>query len=113
MFVIVLLLTIAALAIGYALFVLRIDLRGLIRKAIGDFEMSVSASFRLYSQRLNAFATLVVLPYIISTNGGFVAQAFNALPEAYRIIAAPFAGMVAFAVVTWARLRIQPAKPHA
>lgn len=113
MFAIVLLLTIAALALAYVYFVLRVDIAGMIRKAIGTFEMSVSESFRLYSQRLNAFVTLVVLPYVISTNGGFVAQVFNALPETYRIIAAPFAGMVAFAVVTWARLRVQPAKPNA
>jgi hypothetical protein len=102
----------AVIVVGFA-FYQHVAIRTLIRNAIGDFEMSVSASFRLYSQRLNAFVTLVVLPYIISTNGGFVAQVFNALPETYRIIAAPFAGMVAFAVVTWARLRIQPAKPNA
>jgi hypothetical protein len=32
----------------------------------------------------------------------------NLLPETYRVIIAPFVGMVAFGVVTWARLHVQP-----
>lgn len=79
----------------------------------GEFVMTVRESFKLYSQKLNAFATLVVLPYIIATNGGFVAQLVALLPEAYRPIAGMLSGGIAFAVVTWARLRIQPSKPNA
>lgn len=100
------------LVVGFA-FYQHVGIRTLIRNAIGTFEMSVAQSFRLYSQRLNAFAMLVVLPYIVASNGGFVAQIVEHLPETYRIIAAPFVGMIGFAVVTWARLRIQPAKPNA
>lgn len=77
------------------------------------FEMSVRASLRLYSQRLNVFVTLVLLPYIITTNGGFVAEAVSYLPERYRVFLAPFAGLAAFWVVTWARLRTQEKKDGA
>lgn len=79
-----------------------------IHRITGNFEMSVTRSFRLYSQRVNAFVSLVVLPYIIASNGGFLAQAAELLPPAYRVIAAPFVGLIAFAIVTWARLHIQP-----
>jgi hypothetical protein len=79
-----------------------------IRRITDNFEMSIKSSFRLYSQRLNVFVMLVVLPYIVASNGGFIAQLVNMLPETVRVIAAPFVGMAAFGVVTWARLHIQP-----
>lgn len=79
-----------------------------VRRITDNFEMSIKSSFRLYSQRINVLFTLVVLPYIVASNGGFVAQAVNLLPETFRVIIAPFVGMVAFGLVTWARLHIQP-----
>lgn len=81
-----------------------------IRRIRGELEMSVRESFRLYSQKLNAFVTLFLLPYIIASNGGFIASIVERLPETYRIVLAPFVGAIAFGVVTWARLRIQPPK---
>lgn len=99
-----LILLIAIVALAIVAFVRR----DLLRKAFGELEMSVTKSFRLYSQRINAFAMLIVLPYVVASNGGFVAQAINLLPETYRVIAAPFVGILAFGAVTWARLRIQP-----
>lgn len=75
-----------------------------------NFEMTFRQSFRLYSQRLNVFMTLIVLPYIIATNGGFLSELVSALPEAYRVVLAPLAGFAAFALVTWARLFVQPNK---
>lgn len=91
-------------------FIFRSQLSRLIRRAIGEFEMSVRESFRLYSQKLNVFVTLVVLPYIIATNGGFVAEIVALLPETYRPLAGMLSGMIAFGAVTWARLRVQPSK---
>jgi hypothetical protein len=82
-----------------------------LRRVRGDFEMSVRESFRLYSQKLNALMTLFVLPYIIASNGGFVASIVDKLPEGYRMILAPFVGGIAFMLVTWARLRVQPTPP--
>lgn len=79
-----------------------------IRRITDNFEMTIRSSFRLYSQRLNVFVMLVVLPYIVASNGGFVAQLVGMLPETVRVIAAPFVGIVGFGVVTWARLHIQP-----
>lgn len=103
-------LLIAAVAIvGYA-FYQHVGIRTLIRSAIGDLEMPIRKSFHMYSQRLNAFATLIVLPYIIASNGGFVAQAIGLLPEAYRVLLAPLGGFLAFSLVSWARLRVQPPK---
>jgi hypothetical protein len=99
-----------ATAVAYA-FLQHVGIRTLIRNAVGDLEMPIRKSFGLYSQRLNGFATLILLPYIIASNGGFVAQAIGYLPEAYRIILAPLGGFLAFCLVSWARLRIQPPKP--
>jgi hypothetical protein len=106
----IVLILLAVASIVAAVYLIRCDLFDMIRKAFGEMEMSVAKSFRLYSQRLNAFAMLVVLPYIVASNGGFVAQLVEHLPETYRIIAAPFVGLIGFGVVTWARLRIQPPK---
>lgn len=72
-----------------------------------NFEMRVRDSLRLYSQRLNVFVSFVILPYIISTNGGVVAQAVNALPMKYKLALTPFIAFGTFWLVTWARLRIQ------
>lgn len=76
-------------------------------KITSRFEMSVRDSFKLYSQQLNSFVTLVVLPYIIASNGGFIGEMVAWLPATYRVIVAPFVGLAAFALVTWTRLYVQ------
>jgi hypothetical protein len=108
----ILLLLMAACAIGI-LYVQRYNLGILYRRVRGEFVMSVRESLQLTSQKLNVAITLFVLPYIIATNGGIVGQIVEKLPEQYRIILAPFVGYAAFAIVTWARLRLQPPKPNA
>lgn len=67
-----------------------------------NFEMGFKKSFRLWSQRLNVIASLIVVYVLASPD--ILLQTLNQMPSEIRGIFPPAAGIALFALVSFARL---------
>lgn len=68
--------------------------------------MPLKASLKLWSQQLN-LAVSFAITYLIADNGQIVTELIGKLPEPWNIVLAPFAGFLAFMVVSYLRLMPQ------
>lgn len=68
--------------------------------------MSIKSSMALWSQQLN-LAVSFAITYVIADNGQIIHALIGKLPEPWNMIMAPFAGFLAFMVVSYLRLAPQ------
>lgn len=68
--------------------------------------MPLKASLALWSQQLN-LAVSFAITYLIADNGQIIHTLIGKLPEPWNMVLAPFAGFLAFMVVSYLRLAPQ------
>ncbi len=73
--------------------------------------MPLKASLALWSQQLN-LAVSFAITYVIADNGQIIHTLIGKLPEPWNMILAPFAGFLAFMVVSYLRLAPQAKLQH-
>lgn len=67
---------------------------------------TIRESMKLWSQRLNLLMSIFV-GAIVATNGQVITELVGHLPEPWNMMVAPFAGILSFMVVSYARLASQ------
>lgn len=73
--------------------------------------MSLQSSLKLWSQQLN-MAVSFAITYLIADNGQVIETMIGKLPEPWNLVLAPFAGFLAFMVVSYLRLAPQAKLQH-
>lgn len=68
--------------------------------------MSLKDSLKLWSQQLN-LAVSFAITYLIADNGQIITTLIGKLPEPWNLLLAPFAGFLAFMIVSYLRLAPQ------